>query len=231
MTEIRIGHSEEECMGICRFRYEVYVEELGKTPGCANHVEKMLREPLDAVSLLFYAAQGAEVIGTVRWTPEASLRLPSKLRQVFELARFANVFAPEQLSFTSRLMIAADWRQSLVAGRLVQELYRNACDRGVLLDFIHVTPTLVPLYRHLGYRRYASCYLDEEVGLQVPMVLALQDATHLRAVRSPFHRLATVRGHDPGAWQWVSRMFPGARRPQWQAPQPAEELEPVLQTG
>jgi hypothetical protein len=207
MFEIRVAATPEEREAVCRFRYRVYVEELGKKLRHANHGEALLREPLDDDSVLLYALEGDNVLGSLRWTPCAPHLLAPQLCRALDLTRFTCLLRPERISFTSRFMVAARCRKSLVAGKLVQAAYHLARERGIQFDFIHVSPTLVSFYEHVGHRRYAGSFIDPDAGAQVPMVLVLEDVEHLRNVCSPFLRLARARRNDPQPGQWFQETY------------------------
>jgi N-acyl-L-homoserine lactone synthetase len=207
MFAIRAAATPQEREEVCRFRYQVYVEEMGKKLRHANHGERILREPFDDDSVLLYALEGGEVLGTLRWTPCAPHFLGPHLCRALELTRFTRLFRPERISFTSRFMVTARCRKSLVAGKLVQSVYRLARERDVQFDFIHASPALVSFYEHVGHRRYAGSFIDPDAGAQVPMVLVLEDVEHLHRVRSPFLRLARAWRNDPQPGRWFQETY------------------------
>jgi GNAT superfamily N-acetyltransferase len=208
MTQVRIAQTEEERQAIYRFRYRVYVEELGKSPPSADHANKILKEELDDTAVLLYAAEDGEIVGTLRNNFDVPEGLPERLQRVLELKRFGVAFAPGALSYTSRLMVAAERRHTSVMRRLVQAIYRMTRDRGVRLSFLHAPPSLVPLYEHLGFRRYTHAFKDEVAGQQVPMVIVVRDVEQLAKVRSPFYPIARETPNDPAAREWLFRNFP-----------------------
>jgi hypothetical protein len=227
MFEIRIAATPEEREALCRFRYQVYVEELGKKLRHANHGEGMLREPLDDDSVLLYALEGNAVLGTLRWTPCAPHLLAPQLCRALDLPRFTRLVRPERISFTSRFMVAAHCRKSLIAGKLVQTAYHLAREQGVQFDFIHVSPALVPLYEHVGHRRYAGSFIDPDAGIQVPMVLVLEDVEHLGSVRSPILRLARTRRNDPQPGRWFQETYGRGPCSMPSTPAPATAFQPT----
>jgi hypothetical protein len=219
MFEIRVAGTPRERQAVYRFRYQVYVEELGKKLRHANHGEGVLREPLDDDSALLYALDGDGVLGTLRWTPGAPRFLSPHVGRALDVTRFASLWRPERISFTSRFMVAARCRKSLVAGKLVRTAYHLAREQEVQFDFIHVSPALVPFYEHVGHRRYVGGFIDPDAGIQVPMVLVLEDVEHLRNVRSPFHRLARTRRNDPRPGRWFRETY--GKGSHWVSPTPA----------
>ena len=60
--------SERDREELFRFRYSVYVEELGRYGRIADHRGRRLVEPEDAHSVLSGARQDGQVVGTARLT-------------------------------------------------------------------------------------------------------------------------------------------------------------------
>ncbi len=77
---IRMAETEDEKRAVYRFRYDVYVEEMGRYEGVADHENRLLVEPEDETGRIFYAARDGEVVGTSRlsWGGDA----PFSKRQI-----------------------------------------------------------------------------------------------------------------------------------------------------
>lgn len=208
MTQVLVANTAEERQMIYQFRYQVYVEEMGKNPRYADHSQKQLKDKLDDIATLLYLKIDGEIAATLRHNPLHFSSLPEALQHALALDRFTARFADAALSFSSRFMIAPQWRNSLAAGAIVTEIYKIARDHGTQFDFSHASPWLVPFYENLGYRRYMDNFLDQDAGLQVPMVLLLEDIEHLRAVRSPFYRSARKLTNQNLTREWFTQAFP-----------------------
>src|SRR5581483_12277560 len=63
-----LATTPEEEEAVYRFRYSVYVEEMGRYQGTADHAGRRLVEPEDDHSLIFFATDGDEVVATARLT-------------------------------------------------------------------------------------------------------------------------------------------------------------------
>src|SRR5205823_6119550 len=61
---IHMAETEEEKLAVYRFRYDVYVEEMGRYGAVADHVRRLLVEPEDETARIFFAAQEGEVVAT-----------------------------------------------------------------------------------------------------------------------------------------------------------------------
>ena len=209
LSDCRIGFATtpEERERIFRFRYRIYVEEMGKRPSYADHNKKILTDEMDNESAAIgYAADGDEIVATIRWNQGAVGKIPETWRSIYALNRFSR-YSPDAFGFSSRLMLAPEWRGSLVLNSLLAALYRRGREAGALFDFINCSPSLIELYEQLGYRRYTDGFMDDDVGYRVPMVLVLDDAEHMRAVHSPFMRLPAPRPFDPSVPAWFLKEF------------------------
>ena len=51
-----------------RFRYQVYVEEMGRYRDVARHTDRHLSDPEDAWSWTAYAMEGDDMVGSLRIT-------------------------------------------------------------------------------------------------------------------------------------------------------------------
>jgi predicted GNAT family N-acyltransferase len=206
MTTVNIATTSEEKHQIYRFRYQVYVEEMRKKPKAANHTTRILTDPLDKTSILLYVTHADAIIATLRRNFLDTTELPETIQQKLSIADFTH--PRHQLSISTRLMIAPQWRRSVMVGAIVAQAYRQGRERDLQFDFVHCAPWLVPFYENLGYRRYTDHFLDADTGLQIPMILVMEDVEHLRAVRSPFYRLARKQENCAEARNWFLKRFP-----------------------
>ncbi|MCP5141147.1 MAG: GNAT family N-acetyltransferase [Chromatiales bacterium] len=205
--DIRIAVSDAEKERIYRFRYAVYVEEMGKKPGYADHAGKRLYDPLDDDATLLYADVDGELVATVRLNLAGDDGFDAYWNTIYHVDRWA-AFPPRCLSMTSRLMVAPAWRGSTVLAALLAHIFRWARERGVRFDFCNCSPSLVEFYEQLGYRRYADGFMDEDAGYHVPLVFMTEDVEHMRAVRSPFWRDARKLPANSEGTDWFLRAFP-----------------------
>ena len=80
--QIALAETKEEKRAVYRFRYRIYVEEMGKYRSVANHALRLFSEPCDAHSRIFYATENGEV-DHLRPVAPLDTRTPS---QLFHLA-------------------------------------------------------------------------------------------------------------------------------------------------
>ncbi len=200
---VTLATSAEERAQLHRFRYSVYVEEMGRRPTHANPVDRTLTDPLDAAACNFIALDGGRVIGALR----ANLGRDSDFgpySSLYQMER-AGRWYPDHVSMTSRFMIAPDYRGTSVGMRLILACFELGVERDVYFDFMDTNRHLEALYTRFGYVPYRGRVIHPEFGDVLPMVLNLTDTQHLESVGSPYVR---VRRHQP--WIGVPIAFPNA---------------------
>jgi hypothetical protein len=195
LTPVRIAETREEREAIYRFRYTVYVEELGRKLGNADDERGWVHDPEDEqpyTLLLYTTTADGELIGTLRlrrWDPGA---VPPKDWEAFSMAQFDGI---ERLvtAEAGRLMIKPDHRGQSGLVSLVTALCQLcAQDPGVDVLFQNCAAGLVRHYRLLGMRCYDGALIPTPDGIEVPLVAICSDVGYLERVGSflaPFARL------------------------------------------
>ncbi|MBM3951019.1 MAG: cyclic nucleotide-binding domain-containing protein [Rhodospirillales bacterium] len=189
-----------------RLRYRVSVEEMGKQLGAADHARKLLTDDFDRLGTIFYVANDAEIVATLRnlWAAQAVPEIHVAHYGLNTL--FARV-PREQIVFTGHLIIAPEWRQTKAFAYLLEAAYRDGRDKGAWLDFVHCTPALVALYEVMGFRRFKPNIADPDVGLRIPVALVADDVEHLKRTRSPLARFAADYANDSEHGRWFTSTF------------------------
>jgi CRP-like cAMP-binding protein len=129
--------------------------------------------------------------------------------QTYDLDAF-DAFGPEYLSFTDHMVIGNRWRGSKAPALMTAAAFKLARSAGAHFDFTYCPPALVGLYEKIGYRSYSDNYLEADEGLQVPMILVMDDVQHLQSINSPFAKLALLKKPDPSIVKWFGSKFPEA---------------------
>lgn len=192
---IRIASTAAEREAIYRFRYDIYVREMGKVRlEQADHGRGWLKDDADDQATLYGAyAEDGSVIGTLQ-VIGGETGIPDAFRQLPHFEQFLTL-PPSALSFTGRLMVAPGRRGGQAMTALVGRAYQDGLATGRHFNFCVCSPGLVDLYEHLGYRRFTGNLVDPVVGYQVPLVLAARDREHLSTIQSPLWRILR---HLPG---------------------------------
>lgn len=207
ISDIKVASSDEDRERIFRFRYDVYVTEMGKSPAEADHQKKIIRDELDDDAHLLYAEDEGQIVGTVRLNCRSKKKFPDVWEQRYDLANFAPSFG-DHISMTSRMMVAKDYRGSSVPAALVGAVYSAGREMGSKFDFCNCAPSLLEFYEQIGFRRFTDGFMDEDNGYHVPLVMLVRDTQYLRQVRSPLYRVARNFEHEPETGEWFQKTFP-----------------------
>jgi hypothetical protein len=204
----RIAQTVEEKRAVQRFRYEVYVEELGKRISSADHERRLIAEPEDddPCAVHLYAGKLEDISGALRilcYPPGAA---PQGQVERFSMGRFS-ALEDTAVSVSGRFVVKPSLRGKLVMLTLARMGYEQVLSRGVRLDFIYCAPGLVRSWRRLGYRPFGGDLVASEDGLRVPLVMAMHDQAFFASVGSPLARDArrarkrgVFDGFDPSPW-------------------------------
>ena len=206
ISDIKVASSDEDRERIFRFRYDVYVTEMGKSPAEADHQKKIIRDELDEDAHLLYAENEGHIIGTVRLNYRTKKKFPAVWEKIYAIEKFAPSFG-DHISMTSRMMVAKNYRGSSVPAALVGAVYSTGREMGSKFDFCNCAPSLLEFYEQIGFRRFTDGFMDEDNGYHVPLVMLVRDTQHLRQVRSPLYRVARNFEHEPETGEWFQKTF------------------------
>lgn len=207
ISDIQVARSDEDRERIFRFRYDVYVIEMGKSPAEADHQKKIIRDELDEDAHLLYAEDEGQIVGTVRLNCRSKKKFPDVWEQRYDIEKFAPSFG-DHISMTSRMMVAKDYRGSSVPAALVGAVYSAGREMGSKFDFCNCAPSLLEFYEQIGFRRFTDGFVDEDNGYHVPLVMVVRDTQYLRQVRSPLYRVARNFEQEPETGVWFQETFP-----------------------
>jgi Cyclic nucleotide-binding domain/Acetyltransferase (GNAT) domain len=193
LEPVHIAHTETERDAVFRFRYSVYVEELGRKLGNADHDARRVHDDEDDkpyTILLYTADDDGKLTGTIRvrhWRPGD---VPEKDWTAFSMGRFDGLteFGTAEVG---RLMIKPDHRGQLGLVSIACALYQLAAtELAVDVGFLNCATGLVRHYRLLGFRTYAGRLVPTPDGIEVPLVLFPGDRAYLEQMGSflaPFY--------------------------------------------
>jgi len=207
--QVRETVNAEQRQKILKFREQIVVDELGVSPlptADRQHLEEIARD--EAARHLFLTA-GNKIAGSLRLYTSEMIAPSRDMITNYGLNAFID-FEPEDISFTDHMAIAKRWRDGKVPALLMAAAFKLARNGGAQFNFTYCPPALVGLYEKIGYRSYIEQYVETGEGLQVPMVMVMDDIDHLRAVNSPFARLITSKTTTPGIANWFRNAFPDA---------------------
>ena len=190
---------------VYRFRYRVYVEELGLDPPGADRAAGEVRDALDEEATNYLLRRDGAVVGSLRLLNLADSSDPAPLIAKFALRPVLETFALREIVTTSRFMLDPTLRHGKAILALMRRAFEDAREAGVRLNYGDCSPHMLPLYEHLGYRRYGAAFNDPHFGYKLPILMLLGDVEGLAAVRSPLGRVALRYPPDPDARSWFER--------------------------
>lgn len=205
--EVRRAETESDREALYRFRYSVYVEELGMTDQ-ADHVRKWLLDGYDDEATHYALYEDGKVAGSLRVILMARISDPDPLIAKFEMAPAIEAFGASAIITTSRFMIAGHLRNTMAVFRLMREAFIDSKRLGIKLNYGDCSPHLLPFYEHLGYRRYTEGINDTAFGYKLPILMLGCDREHLPKVRSPLARFLEPEDDDPESRLWFAATYP-----------------------
>lgn len=181
-TQIRLVSSAAEMEAVARLRYEVYVEEMGRTQPFASVVERKVREPMDERGLVTGAfSSDGQAVGTLRVNPASDPTIP--LRELYGWKE-SSEWPISRCCLATKLIVAADRRGAALAMGLIRLAYTESMKRGWRHCWLDANEHLVGLYTRIGFRP-----LDRRVHPLYGQVTVMRwdflDLEHMRACRSP----------------------------------------------
>ncbi len=195
--QIALAENEQEKEAVYRFRYTVYVEEMGRYRTTADHERRMLVEPCDAHSRIFYATENGQVVATVRLTWGGDAPLPERMIEQYGLAPFLAELPADAIAVGERGMVVPRLRSTDLYLRLIGASFAFVNDRRIQLAFGDCEPHLLNLYLGLGYRTYSKRNVNSaEAGYLVPIVFVPEDVVYLRYLSSPLLQYVRDFGAD-----------------------------------
>lgn len=180
-AEVRIATTREELEAVARFRYQVHVERGQRSPPGADHLQRMLWPIEPGSPWSFYAVDApGQVAGC------ASLWLDLPGRESAEGLGLGKVIdrLSMPVAYLDGLTLAADAQWSRRVARMLCRMYCFTREHGRLVGITHCNPILAAYYERMGLYRCGRPFVRDESGLQIPMVLFLEDVGHFEKIGS-----------------------------------------------
>jgi len=180
--EVGLAETADEKEAVYRFRYSVYVEEMGRYQGSADHRGRRLVEAEDAHSWTFYARDGDEVVGTARLSWGANGFSDRQIEE-YSLIPFLDELPHEHLAIGERVMVTPAQRGTGLVDELLARRSETAVEHDVRIQFSACEPHLLSLYLSQGRRTYTHKNINStEAGYLIPLVVFPQGAEALIGV-------------------------------------------------
>ena len=206
--QIVLAETEDEKQAVYRFRYSIYVEEMGKYKSIADHVRRLFYEPCDAHSRIFYATENNEVVATARSTWGGDAPLPQRMIEQYQLAPFLAELPESAISVGERGMVVPRLRGTDLFLQLIGASLRFANEHRIQVCFGDCEPHLLNLYLGLGYRTYSKRNVNSaEAGYLIPILVGPEDVAYLRRINSPLLEYVRDFGGDARIPACVERII------------------------
>jgi hypothetical protein len=167
---IHLASTSEEKEAIYRFRYEIYVAEMGRYAEAADHDHKTFHEPEDATARIFYAAQDGEVVATSRFSWGGDAPFTQHLIEHYMLEPFLTELPLEAMAVGERGMVKPDMRGSSLFRDLGRFSSAFVQEERIQLIFGACEPHLLSLYVGQGMRTFSKQNINStEAGYLVPI--------------------------------------------------------------
>jgi CRP-like cAMP-binding protein/predicted GNAT family N-acyltransferase len=195
VSETRETQDESELRAVQRFKYEIYVEEMGRYGAIADHERRLLVEADDPASHHFLVTVDGTLAATMRLTWGGDDALTERHVEQYDLGGFLAQMAPAELVVGERFMIAPAYRGSTVLLDLFTAYMEFVNRRRIQLIFGDCEPHLLNTYQALGFRTYTERNVNSpETGYLIPLVIVAEDVDYLRRLGSPLAEVLTDFG-------------------------------------
>ncbi len=204
---IHLAETDEEREAIYRFRYEVYVDELGFFGKTADHENRRLVEPEDATAHIWYAAQDGEVVGTTRFSWGGDAPFSDRIVELYQLRPFLDELPPEAIAVGERGMVTPRLRGTPLFFQLGAASSGFIEENRIQLVFGVCEPHLLNMYLSFGCRTYAKKNINAESGYLIPLVTVVEDIEYLKRIGSPHAATSRDWGKDARIPDCVERLI------------------------
>jgi hypothetical protein len=203
---IRRAAGEADLERVARFRYTIYVDEVGVRLPSTDHARRIIREPLDDWGTVIIAedpASGA-LLGTIRVNYAWHGSLGSSADNL-GMRQFGSYF-PGRSALTSRLIVHPAQRCGRTTWALIEAAFTDQVRAGVVFSFGECRPERRAwLIGRAGFRQIFPSFRHPTDGIYHPLVLPLEDADHLARMGSPLRRV--VRNPGGESVQFFRKQF------------------------
>jgi hypothetical protein len=185
-AEIRTVATPVELRDVQRFKYDVYVAEMGRYGAIADHENRLLIEADDPASHIFQARVGGKLAATMRLTWGGDGALGQRHLEQYDLAPFLDAVPMEQIVVGERMMIDPAFRGTTLLVEMFAAFMNFVNERRIQLIFGDCEPHLLNTYQALGYRTYTTRNVNSpETGYLIPLVIVAEDIGYMRRIGSP----------------------------------------------
>jgi len=202
------AETQAEKEAVYRFRYTIYINEMGRYASVADHERRMVVEPEDATARIIYALQDDEVVATscLSWGGDAPFS-PDQI-DLYMLEPFLAELPLDAMAIADHAMVRPELRGSELFQDLNVALLKFINEKRIQLVFGACEPHLLNSYVARGMRTYSNKNINSpEDGFLIPVVYVAEDMAYLRRIRSPAALIARNFGRDARIPACVERLI------------------------
>jgi predicted GNAT family N-acyltransferase len=189
-AEIRLVSNEAELRAVQRFKYDVYVAEMGRYGAIADHENRLLVEIDDPTSHVFQAHVEGALVATMRLTWGGDGAVGPRHIEQYDLAPFLEAVPPDQIVVGERFMIDPAYRGTSLLNQMFTAYMNFVNERRIQLIFGDCEPHLLNTYQALGFRTYTERNVNSpETGYLIPLVIVAEDMGYMRRIGSPLAKV------------------------------------------
>lgn len=170
LIEVRICRTPQMLFDAQRIRYQVYVEELGRTSPHADSINKTIADELDNFAQVLLAFENGTPIGTMRLNAAKDGPLGA-YEQIYGMGGSAS--HPDHTAICTKFIVTRSHRYGQASFKLMATSVSFGRHTKVKQCYIDCIPQLLPFYMSLGFRQSAPAFLHRENGRSIPMSLDL----------------------------------------------------------
>jgi hypothetical protein len=206
-VDIDIAEDEDAINRVLQFRAKVETHINGEGKNSPPEDIELVKDDFDDSGNLIYAESSGNVVASFRLNFGEDTNISDEVKENYGLELFSDYHISE-LSFTSKLLVDPQWRNTTVLGKLLDASYRMMRIKKINFDFCDCAPAMVQFYEHLGYRRYKENFMDDTDGFRIPMVLIIEDIANLQKFKSPFLHVAEKFENTSVSTDWFNEKLP-----------------------
>src|SRR5262245_39848802 len=103
-TTLRFAETEADHEAIYRFRYEIYVEEMGYSFPGVDHRRRCLADAIERPTRRLMAEEGGQLVGTLQFDWGAECAFTDEERRIYRLSDFVALVGDESTMIATRFM-------------------------------------------------------------------------------------------------------------------------------
>jgi len=187
---IRRATGEADVERVARFRYAIYVEEVGIRLPSTDHRSRTIRESLDDWGTVIIAEDTATsaLLGTVRVNYAWNGPLGSSAHDL-GMDQFGSYF-PGRSAVMARLMVHPAHRLGRTPWAIIAAAFAEQVRAGVAFCFAECRPDRRAwCIDRAGFRQVFPDFRHPMDGIRHPLVMPLEDGDYLARVGSPLRRV------------------------------------------